>query len=98
VTLLLAVKALLRKLGLLPKFPKDEVHYASERQKAVIKEIRRAHGFQGANRALDDLDLMRARSVPTEKYPPAELIDDMTQYLRAKYLPHTLSDEPEKKG
>ncbi len=91
-TLLLALKAALRKLGILRPLPKDDLHYATQRQKELVKEIRRAHGFQAANRAMDEIDAMMARSMPSDQYPAAELIDDTTKYLRAKYLPDTLPD------
>jgi hypothetical protein len=92
VTLLLALKAALRKLGILRALPKDDLHYAAQRQKELVKEIRRTHGFQTANQAMDEIDAMMARSVPSEHYPAAELVDDMTDYLRAKYLPYSLLD------
>jgi hypothetical protein len=92
VTPLLALKAALRKLGILRPMPKDDLHYAAQRQKELVKEIRRAHGFQAANQAMDEIDGMMARSVPSEQYSAAELVDDMTKYLRAKYLPDSLPD------
>ncbi|HEV8652152.1 MAG TPA: hypothetical protein VG276_22855 [Actinomycetes bacterium] len=91
-TLFLAVKALLRKLRILRPFPKDEVHYASQRQKELVGQIRKAHGLAAANQAMDEIDAMMARVAPTEQYPPGQVIDDVTQYVRAKYLPDTLPD------
>src|SRR5919109_2002724 len=69
VALLLALKAALRKLGILRPLPKDNLHYATQRQKDLVKEIRRAHGFQAANQAMDEIDAMMARSIPSEQYP-----------------------------
>jgi hypothetical protein len=69
---------------------KDAFYHAARRHKAVIKEIRKQHGFQAANEAMDESDAMMARLAGGD-YDPAEAMGDVAQFLRAKYLPHTLS-------
>jgi hypothetical protein len=77
------IKALLRRLGILPR---DELYEAGRRHKEAIKAIRRRHGFTAAHQAMDESEAMAMRMRPTPDYPPAQMQDDMTEFLRSKYL------------
>jgi hypothetical protein len=60
-----AAKALLRRLGILPK---DTHGYAFDELKAALKDVRRQHGFRVADetsrRVEEDLDAAGRRGVP----------------------------------
>jgi hypothetical protein len=91
VTVFYALKALLRRLGILPKLPDDDLHQALQRHKALMREIRRHYGlkgFQVANQAMDEADTMIRQMSPTDEYPSSQITDDVTAFLRTKYLPH----------
>lgn len=91
VTVFYALKALLRRLGVLPKNPEDDLHHAQQRHKTLMREIRRHYGlkgFQVANQATDEANVMVRQMSPTDEYPPAQITDDVTAFRRAKYLPN----------
>jgi hypothetical protein len=82
------VRGLLRRLGILKQ---DAFYHAARRHSAVIKEIQKQHGAQVANQALAETDAMMIRLAGSRGYDPAEAMGDVAQFLRAKYLPDTLS-------
>jgi hypothetical protein len=77
------VKTLLRRLGILKQ---DELYHATRRHKKVIKAIRRRRGFQAANQAMDEADAMFAQKGRPDSYSAEEYVDDVTQFLKSKYL------------